>query len=112
MLLKNNQVGKSLFSRQLIDEQPLWHLIPPSVAPENDLGIIKKLVNIVSPHDGVRAVWYAQPYNQVLEFKPSYDNAENHNDSFIKLKFTVAGLSADAKMHFLMVLYLFLVLVY
>ena len=76
---------------------PLWHLIPSTIAPKNDLGIIKKLVNIVSPHNGSAPYGYASPYNRVLEFKPSSDNAENHNDSFIKLKFTVAGLSADAK---------------
>ena len=50
---------------QLIDEKPPMALIPRSVAPKNDLGIIKKLVNIVSPHNGSAPYGYA---HHITEF--------------------------------------------
>ena len=79
----------------IIDEKPPLSLLPNLRAAKNDLGILKKMVNIISPHEGGAPYGYASPYNKAIQFDVSADNAENHNDSFFKFKFTVANLSAD-----------------
>ena len=75
----------------IIDEKPPQALLPNVRVPRNDLRILKKMLNVI-------ACWTPANYgftqsSKTMEFEVDTGNAENHNDSFCKLVFTVEGLS-------------------
>ena len=78
---------------QLIDEKLPLDLLPKVVAKKNDMGILKKLVNVISC-DTPANYGYTQSSKR-LEFQVGANNAENFNDSFIKLTFEVENLGTS-----------------
>ena len=76
-----------------IDENVALDLLPKVKADKNDLGILRKMVNVIScrtpANDGARQT----PKN--LEFEVGTDNVENHNDSYVKLTFEVENMCAS-----------------
>src|SRR5690349_21721329 len=78
---------------QLIDEKLPLDLLPKLLAKKNDVQILKKLVNVVSC-DTPANYGYGQSSKR-LEFQVGANNAENFNDSFIKLTFEVENLGSS-----------------
>ena len=74
-----------------IDEKLPLDLMPKVLLAKNDMGILRKLVNTIQC-DTPANYGYRQSSKR-LEFDVGTDNAENHNDSFIKIIFEVEGLS-------------------
>ena len=76
-----------------IDEKVPLDLLPKQKAPNNDLGILKKMVDVISCKTPAN-----YGYNQTskrLEFDVGTNNAENHNDSYVKLTFEVENMGAS-----------------
>ena len=65
-----------------IDEQLPQDLQPRVKSPKNDLGILRKMVNVVSCR--TPANYGARQTSKNLEFEVGTDNVENHKDSYVK----------------------------
>ncbi len=77
-----------------IDDALPLDLMPKVVVSKNDLGILRRIVNVISC-DTPANYGYTQTSKR-LEFQVGANNAENFNDSYIKLTFEVENLGTDA----------------
>ena len=68
---------------QILDEKPPQALLPNVKAPKNDLGILKKMVNVIACR--TPANYGFTQSSKTMEFEVNTGNVENHNDSFFKL---------------------------
>ena len=62
-------------------------------SPKNDLGILRKTVNVVSCSTPLN--YGAHQTSKNLEFEVGTDLVENHNGSYVKLTFEVENMGAS-----------------